>query len=161
MTTGPVRHNAIGPNVLEGWEYYRSDRYGFEFLYPSDWATAPLEQREQADGEQAFVNPEMPTVKIRGWATHLSNDAVQGSATSEPTEDSPTPDMEMNFVTEQGMAGNLNVHSGSEMSSITLTLFQNDRVYKWQGEAPRGEFASFYQLFTYIANQYRIPPDAE
>jgi hypothetical protein len=128
------------------WKTYTNSRYGFEFPYPSNWETLAAPSND--DGI-AFVSPRNQSVEIRGWASNqLSDVTPQESDTKIPT--SP------NFKTVQGVSGMLLVDVGHSVSSMTMTLTQNQVKYYWQGRSPSQEFPDYYRLFYYIAQQYRI-----
>lgn len=121
------------------WKIYKNSRYGFEFPYPSNWKT--LATPTNADGI-VFVSPKKNTVEIRAWA---SNQILESIAPEKP-----------NFQTTQGLTGILAVEVGNSVSSMTLTLTQNQVKYNWQGRTPSQEFQNYYPLFYYIAQQYRV-----
>jgi hypothetical protein len=121
------------------WNIYKNSRYGFEFSYPSNWKT--LVTPTNADGI-VFVSPKNNTVEIRAWA---SNQILESITPEKP-----------NFQTTQGLTGILAVEVGNSVSSMTLTLTQNQVKYNWQGRTPSQEFQNYYPLFYYIAQQYRI-----
>lgn len=121
------------------WNIYKNSRYGFEFPYPSNWKT--LATPTNADGI-VFVSPKNNTVEIRAWA---SNQILESITPEKP-----------NFQTTQGLTGILAVEVGNSVSSMTLTLTQNQVKYNWQGRTPSQEFQNYYPLFYYIAQQYRV-----
>ncbi|WP_066379358.1 MULTISPECIES: hypothetical protein [unclassified Anabaena] len=124
-----------------GWKTYSNSRYGFGFPYPSNWEALAAPSND--DG-MAFVSPRNKTVEIRGWASNQLS-AASNTATSP------------NFQTVQGVSGVLLVEVGDTVSSMQLTLEQNQVRYYWQGRSPSPEFPDYYRLFDYIAQQYRIP----
>lgn len=121
------------------WKNYKNPRYGFEFPYPSNWKT--LATPTNADGI-VFVSPKNNTVEIRAWA---SNEILESRTPEKP-----------NFQTTQGLTGILAVEVGNSVSSMTLTLRQNQVKYNWQGRTPSQEFQNYYPLFYYIVQQYRV-----
>ncbi len=150
----PSSQNSLFSEVeapLDGaWEIYYNPRYDFEFPYPSTWIAAPPPTNR--DG-QAFVDPRYSDVEIRGWANQRLN-----SAQTLPFEASPPVErpVSQNFVTNQGLAGELQVEIGPESSAMTLTLVQGNVTYRWQGRSPSHQFANYYQFFDYVARQYRV-----
>jgi len=131
-TAGWVRSDAT-------WETYNNDRFGFAFLYPSDWIAAP--PPTNLDG-RAFVHPQQPEIQMRGWAGYR----VEEEDTVADT----------NFTTQQGLEGMLTVAIGDRVSTMTLELVRDDIIYTWQAQAPTAEFSDYYRLFDYIARQYRV-----
>lgn len=129
------------------WKTYRNPRYNFEFPYPSHWVAEPPPDNQ--DG-QAFQDPRNAEAEIRGWAGHQIKMAAQ-----QKSKDLP---LKPNFSTQQGLAGELKVNIGPEMSSMTLVLQQGDIRYHWQARSPSQQFDDYYRFFYYIARQYRIPP---
>lgn len=131
------------PEILQSdrWQTYRNDRFDFEFPYPADWVkgTPP----ENGDGV-TFSDPKNPQVMIRGWA-NLMRPSRKPKATPAP-----------NFKTEQGVPGRLEIKVENQ-SSFTVTLYQNNVEYNWQGTAPNQQFGSYYRFFDYVASRYRIP----
>ncbi|MBD2253631.1 hypothetical protein [Nostoc parmelioides] len=121
------------------WKTYKNARYGFEFPYPSNWNA--LATPTNADGV-VLVSPKRNSVEIRAWA---SNQLIE----------SPTSEKD-NFQTSQGLTGILGIEANDSVSSMTLTLTQNQVKYSWQGRSPSQEFPNYYPLFYYIAQQYRI-----
>ena len=130
-TSGVVRTDAT-------WETYRNDRFGFVFLYPSDWISAP--PPSNFDG-QVFIHPHQPQVLIRGWAGYR---LAEGEM----------PDT--NFTTQQGREGHLRVEIGDRVSIMTLQVVRDDIAYAWYAQAPTDEFSRYYRLFDYMARHYRI-----
>lgn len=126
------------------WKTYSNLRYGFEFPYPSNWT--PLTKPTNDDGI-AFVSPRNSNVEIRGWASNQLSPSI--------TEDSQGS-ASYNFQTTQGLRGVLLVETGNTVSSMKLTLSQNQVEYHWQGKSPSQEFSKYYPLFYYIAQQYRV-----
>ncbi|MBE9036651.1 hypothetical protein IQ246_16375 [aff. Roholtiella sp. LEGE 12411] len=127
------------------WKTYNNSRYGFEFLYPSNWTS--LAAPENNDGI-AFVSPHNNSVIIRGWASHQ---IPEFTITDREVKINP------NFQTTQGISGVLVVEVNQQVSSMTLTLTQGQVQYYWQGRSKGQEFPDYYHLFYYIAQQYRIP----
>ncbi|WP_199313475.1 hypothetical protein [Leptolyngbya sp. FACHB-671] len=136
------------------WETYRNSRYGFEFLYPKDWIAEPPPDNQ--DG-QVFRAPDRPGVKVAGWASQIpatSGEVTEGEAT-EPDKILPDPIKE-NFVTEQGLPGELEVQIAAETSSLNLTLEHEGVIYRWQGRSPSQQFEDYYKFFSYVASHYRV-----
>ena len=129
------------------WKTYSNSRYGFEFLYPSNWVAAP--PPEDQDG-QAFTLPQNPAVEIRGWASNQY--ALQKNKAKS---------LQSNFKTKQGLAGQLKVKIGPEQSSMTLTLNQGQFRYSWQGQAPSQQFDNYYRFFYYTAVEYQVSQPKE
>jgi len=134
------------------WKIYRNPRYNFEFPYPSNWV--PSRVPDNRDG-QAFSDPTLPDVEIRGWAGYslLENEITNHKAT--PPK-SPQP-WKQNFTTKQGLTGELQVDVRVDISLMTLTLKHESLLYRWQGRSPSKQFADYYRFFYYIASQYRVP----
>jgi len=129
------------------WEIYTNPRYNFEFPHPSNWTTLPAP--DNGDG-QVFVSPQNPEVDIRGWAgNRLPN--------WENKHKNARKSINYNFQTAQGVSGVLTVEVGKQVSTMKLTLNQEQIRYYWQGRAPSQEFGNYYNAFYYIAQQYRIP----
>ncbi|QKQ74553.1 hypothetical protein [Nostoc sp. TCL240-02] len=128
------------------WKTYSNSRYGFEFPYPSNWASSA----GPANGDGiAFISPQNKTVEIRGWASQqLLNSII--------TEQEPVKKLKSNFQTAQGVSGMLVVEVAQGVGSMTLTLTQGQVKYYWQGRSKSQEFQDYYRLFYYIAQQYRI-----
>lgn len=137
-----------------GWETYQNSRYGFEFLYPKDWIAEPPPDNQ--DG-QAFRAPDRPGVKVAGWASQIPKaaDQVAEGEVTDPENVSPDPIKE-NFVTEQGLSGELEVQIAAETSSLNLTLVHEGVIYRWQGRSPSQQFEDYYKFFSYVASQYRV-----
>lgn len=135
------------------WSTYQNPRYNFEFPYPSNWEPFPIP--DNLDG-QAFRDPQNPSAEVRGWAGHTLSEI-------EPPRDSKSivKSERQNFTTQQGLTGKLQVEIGSETSLMTLTLSQGNVRYTWQGRSDSEEFANYYRFFSYVANQYRLPPSEE
>ena len=129
------------------WKTYYNSRYGFEFLYPSDWVTAT--PPEDQDG-QVFTLPQNPAVEIRGWASNRS---------ALPKDKAKS--LQSNFKTKQGLAGQLKVKISPELSSMTLTLNQGQIRYTWQGQAPSQQFSNYYRFFYYTAAEYQVSQPKE
>lgn len=137
--------NAPGLDISSvSWKTYSNSRYGFEFPYPSNWnsLTAPVN-----DDGIAIVSPRNNNVEIRAWASNQLPQSINQDSTK-----STSP----NFQTTQGLRGVLLVEVDNTVSSMTLTLTQNQVKYDWQGRSPSQEFSNYYPLFYYIAQQYRI-----
>jgi hypothetical protein len=137
-----------------GWETYQNSRYGFEFLYPKGWIAEPPPDNQ--DG-QAFRAPDRPGVTVAGWASQIpdiSDEAAEGES-HDLASISPDPVKE-NFVTEQGLPGELGVQIASETSSLNLTLEYEGVIYRWQGRSPSQQFENYYKFFSYVASQYRV-----
>lgn len=137
-----------------GWETYQNSRYGFEFLYPKDWIAEPPPDNQ--DG-QAFRAPDRPGVKVAGWASQIP--AASGEVTEDEVTDpkSVLPDpIKENFVTEQGLSGELEVQIAAETSSLNLTLEHEGVIYRWQGRSPSQQFEDYYKFFSYVASHYRV-----
>ncbi|NET30975.1 MAG: hypothetical protein F6K19_03100 [Cyanothece sp. SIO1E1] len=135
----------------DAWSTYRNPRYGFEFPYPSDWVMSA--NQDGRDGQTFAL--QNSGVELRGWASQ--NLSTAKSASDDQTQSEITDAAANNFVTEQGIAGNLAVEIDSEISSIQLTLVQEKVVYSWQGISPSDQFADYYKFFDYVARRYRIP----
>ena len=129
------------------WETYHNARYGFEFLYPSNWVAAP--PPEDQDG-QVFTLPQNPAVEIRGWASNRF-----------ALPPNKAKSLESNFKTKQGLAGQLKVKISPEVSSMTLTLNQGQIRYIWQGRAPSQQFDNYYRFFYYTAAEYQVSQHKE
>jgi len=129
------------------WKTYKNYRYGFEFPYPSNWTSSPAPEND--DGI-AFVSPHNKSVVIRGWASHQISESTV-------TDQETTRKINSNFRTTQGIFGVLVVEVDQQVSSMTLTLTQNQVKYYWQGRSESQEFQDYYRLFYYTAQQYRIP----
>lgn len=136
------------------WKIYRNPRYGFEFPYPADWL--PSRPPTNRDG-QSFISPRNAQVEIVGWASQV----LPGSATSRHIGTTNTPTGKQNFTTAQGLAGEVAVDVGPEISSLTLTLVQGQIVYNWQGRSPSAQFPDYYQFFSYVASQYQVLQETE
>jgi hypothetical protein len=126
------------------WKTYSNSRYGFEFPYPSNWTPSITPTND--DGI-ALVSPKSSDVEIRAWA---SNRLAQ------PIDAGREISANYNFQTTQGLKGRLLVETGNTVSSMKLTLIQNQVDYHWQGKSPSQEFSGYYSLFYYIAQQYRV-----
>lgn len=132
------------------WKTYQNPRYGFEFLYPSNWVPAPMP--DNRDG-QAFSDRQNLAVQILGSAgDRLPEIEVV------PSQEKHPKSTQQNFTTQQGRTGKLQVDVGTDFSLMTLTLTQGRIRYTWQGKAPSKQFADYYRFFYYIASQYRLPP---
>ncbi|WP_414565275.1 MULTISPECIES: hypothetical protein [unclassified Anabaena] len=128
------------------WNTYKNSRYGFEFPYPSNWKTLPVPGN--SDGI-ALVSPQNEAVEIRSWAVNLLPESIT-TETNSKTKITP------NFQTDQGISGVLLVEIDQEISLMKLSLIQDEVEYYWQGRSQNLEFPSYYPLFYYIAQQYRI-----
>lgn len=129
------------------WEQYENPRYDFVFPYPDTWIASPV--IDDRDG-QAFSDPNFEAVKMTGWARQASRPTNGDGATPEGLSLSP------NFVTAQGIPGQLEVEIGTDMSVMTLRLSQDGVLYSWEGRSPSGLFDDYYQFFYYVAKNYRI-----
>jgi hypothetical protein len=126
------------------WKTYSNSRYGFEFPYPANWI---LNTPDNGDG----INLVSPTkdAEIRAWASHRLSDAdSQPQPALKPTTD--------NFQTTQGVSGVLVVEADKQVNIIKLTITQGQVQYHWQGQSNSKEFAEYYRLFYYIAQEYKI-----
>jgi hypothetical protein len=125
------------------WETYQNPRYGFEFPYPSNWTAITSDNNDGV----IFVSSQSQDTKIRAWA---SNDLpkLQNPETSKQ--------IDQNFKTDQGISGVLVVEVGQQVSSMKLTINQEQVNYHWQGQTSSKEFKDYYRLFYYIAKQYKI-----
>lgn len=137
-------------NQSATWQTYQNPRYGFEFLYPSNWVPAPMP--DNRDG-QTFSDPQNPAVRIIGVAGHRLPEIKLSSNQKHPPKST-----QQNFTTQQGRTGKLQVDLGADFSSMTLTLTQEGIHYYWRGQSPSQQFANYYRFFYYIASQYRLPP---
>jgi hypothetical protein len=131
-----------GNNVI--WKTYVNYRYSFEFPYPTDWNALPASTNN--DGV-VLVPPEKDTVEIRAWA---SNQIPEFPEQKNKTTINP------NFQTAQGISGVLQVDIAEEISTMRLTLNQNNVVYHWQARSQNQEFSDYYHLFYYMVYHYRI-----
>ncbi|MTJ06994.1 MULTISPECIES: hypothetical protein [unclassified Anabaena] len=122
------------------WKIYRNDRYGFEFPYPNTWKE--LGTPDNSDGI-ALVSPNKKTVEIRSWA-------------SKPLLKSQKSKPEPNFQTNQGVSGVLVVEVSEKVTIMKLTITQEQLEYHWQGQSGSQEFANYYRLFYYVAQEYKI-----
>jgi hypothetical protein len=129
------------------WKTYSNSRYGFEFPYPSNWTSLPAPDNDDGIG---FVSPQKKSVEIRSWAGNRLPDSLTKNRDVKTTIDP-------NFRTVQGVSGVLVVEVDQRVSSMTLTLTQGQIKYYWQGRSQSQEFQAYYNLFYYIAQQYRIP----
>ncbi len=136
---------------LGTWKIYHNQRYGFEFLYPSNWVPAPTPSNR--DG-QAFSGPLQSDVEIRGSAGY-SWQEIEAARYKCACHHHPKVSKQ-NFTTQQGLTGELKVEVASDFSSMTLTLSQGKILYIWQGRASSRQFADYYRFFYYIASQYRV-----
>ncbi|MEH1818166.1 MAG: hypothetical protein V7L31_03555 [Nostoc sp.] len=128
------------------WKTYTNSRYGFEFLYPSNWT--PLAAPANDDGI-AFISAQDNSVEIRGWASHqLPNSIV--------TDQESVKKIKPNFQTTQGVSGVVVVEVDQQVGSMTLTLTQGQVKYYLRGRSKSQKFQDYYRLFYYIAQQYRI-----
>jgi hypothetical protein len=134
------------PTSKLAWETYHNSRYGFEFPYPSNWTS--LAPPDNNDGV-TFVSPQNQDAQIRAWAGNQLPESI--------TQDPKTiKTIDENFQTAQGVSGVLVVEVGEEVSSMQLTITQGQVKYYWQGKSNSKEFRYRYQLFYYIAQQYKI-----
>lgn len=139
-------------DLPNSWDTYRNQRYGFEFLYPSNWIPFPMP--DNRDG-RAFRDPKNPSLEIRGWAVNKLPE-IKPLSLKKPVKESAKPQLQ-NFTTAQGVTGELQVEVGSELSVMTLTLSQGKVQYKWQGQCDSKTFADNYRFFSYVATGYRLP----
>ncbi|HTL89083.1 MAG TPA: hypothetical protein VL134_06765 [Leptolyngbya sp.] len=140
----PLFQNRAEPlqaKLPDRWQTYRNARFEFEFLYPEGWVDSILP--ENRDGV-AFSDPKNPGVEIRSWAEFVRSTPAK------------TPRPAPNFTTEQGLPGRLDVKVEPQISTIALTLYQNNVEYNWRGTAPSGEFGNYYRFFSFIASRYRV-----
>ncbi|MBW4683192.1 MAG: hypothetical protein KME19_24365 [Microcoleus vaginatus WJT46-NPBG5] len=138
-------------------ETYRNPRYKFEFPYPKAWIAA--EPPTNQDG-QAFNDPKNPQVEIRGWAGYRVTSSGKRDKHKRSKKDESQA-LKQNFTTQQGVAGELEVNLGPQISSMTLTLVQGKLEYNCYAQSPSEKFADYYRLFYNIAGQYKIPPAPE
>ncbi|MEA5582970.1 hypothetical protein VB620_16675 [Nodularia harveyana UHCC-0300] len=131
------------PNVT--WDTYTNSRYGFEFPYPNNWNALPAKTNN--DGI-ILVSSKNNSVEIRAWAANRLPESI---ATNSQTTINP------NFKTAQGVSGVLLVEIDQQISSMTLSLTQDQVEYHWQARSENQDFSDYYNLFYYIAYQYRIP----
>lgn len=126
------------------WNTYNNSRYGFEFPYPSNWNALPAKANN--DGI-VLLSPKNNSVEIRAWAAHQLPESIEQNSktTSKP-----------NFQTDQGVSGVLLVEIDQQISSMTLSLTQDEVQYYWQARSQNQEFSDYYHLFYYMAYQYRI-----
>lgn len=169
-----------GSQVVPGeWQIYHNRRFDFSFPYPSDWLALPIP--DNLDG-RGFTDPSNLNVEIIGWAQNnlpqisplvlpnslytLKEDywlaqKYQQSDVYELDEDydldNEINSFPVNFTTERGVVGWLQVEIGIEVSVMKLTIEGEDIIYYWQGQANSEEFDHYYRLFYYIASQYRVP----
>lgn len=143
-------------NSSATWKIYRNPRYQFEFRYPSNWIAAPMP--DNRDG-QAFRDPQQPEIEIRGWAEHRLSGMILNSRTS--TVKNTAQPLQLNFTTQQGVTGQLQVKVGSNLNIMELRLNQGLMLYHWRAQAPSKQFADYYRFFYYIASNYRLPPAAK
>ncbi len=132
----------LAPKVT--WNTYNNSRFGFEFPYPSNWNTLP--DKANNDGI-VLVSPRNNYVEIRAWAAHQLPESI---AENSKTTHKP------NFQTEQGISGVLLVEVDQQISSMSLSLTQDQIQYYWQARSQNEEFSDYYHLFYYIAHQYRV-----
>lgn len=131
------------------WNTYNNPRFHFQFPYPRHWI--PLDPPTNLDG-RAFRHPENPNIEVRGWARlNLTDLNLPNSPPIHP----PNPS-DSNLTTEQGLPAYLDVEVGKEETRITVTLKTDNIIYNLQGRSPNDKFAQYYELFYYIATQYRI-----
>jgi hypothetical protein len=140
-------------NSSATWKIYRNQRYQFEFPYPSNWIATPMP--DNRDG-QAFRDPQQPEIEIRGWAEHNLSGRILNSRTSIP-KNTAQP-LQLNFTTQQGVTGQLQVKVGSDLNIMELRIKQGVVLYHWRAQAPSKKFADYYRFFNYIASNYRLPP---
>ncbi|NEP41288.1 MAG: hypothetical protein F6K35_19485 [Okeania sp. SIO2H7] len=144
LTIGVVVSSCSGTNSGQSnsWKIYSNERYGYQFPYPNNWENTRV--ISNADG-QAFRHPQNPAVEMRAWAGYnLLN-----------SEDSQ-PKAANNFITEEGLPGELRVKIGPEISSMTLRLEKGQIQYYWEAEAPSQQFDDYYKFFYYVASQYDV-----
>ncbi|MDH6057816.1 hypothetical protein [Umezakia ovalisporum] len=126
------------------WNTYNNSRYGFQFPYPSNWN--PLPSTANNDGI-VLVSPRNNSVEIRAWAGNRLPESIrQNSKTT----------INPNFHTAQGVPGVLLVESDQQITSMKLSLTQDQVEYHWQARSQNQQFSDYYHLFYYIAHQYQI-----
>ena len=140
-------------DLARSQQVYQNARFGYTVPYPVGWVTSP--EPTNQDG-QTFINPDNPTIAMRVWA---SNRLATGRNSAERDRNSVSTKQLLNFETEQGIQGNLDIIIGQELSILTLTLPQASTDYSLQAQAPGEEFANYYKLFHALAHQYRIQPE--
>ena len=116
-------------NSSATWKIYRNPRYQFEFLYPSKWIATTMP--DNRDG-QAFRDPQQPGIEIRGWAEHRLSGMILNSRTS--TVKNTAQPLQLNFTTQQGVTGQLQVKVGSDFNIMELRLNQGLVLYHWRGK---------------------------
>jgi hypothetical protein len=50
----------------------------------------------------------------------------------------------------------MSIEVGDQVTVIKLTITQAELEYHWQGKTSSQEFANYYRLFYYIAQEYKI-----
>ncbi|WP_339374019.1 hypothetical protein [Calothrix sp. PCC 6303] len=130
-----------------GWKTYSNSRYEFEFLYPENWQSLSVPENNDGIG---FISPQHPEVEIRGWAGSFLASELQGGKQNLKQAIKP------NFQTKQGIKGTLLVEVTSQRILMTLTLSQGQIKYYWQGRCNSQNFAKYYRLFYYIAQEYKV-----
>ncbi|MEI6445513.1 MAG: hypothetical protein WCO29_20895 [Nostocales cyanobacterium ELA583] len=135
--------NANNLQLEDGtWNIYKNKRYGFEFPYPNKWQV--LGSPDNSDGI-ALVSRNKKNVEIRAYASK----PLLKSSMENPQ---PVP----NFRTHQGFPGVLSVEVGEKVTVMKLTITQEQLEHHWQGQSDRQDFQNYYQLFYYIAQEYKI-----
>ncbi|MBD2165297.1 hypothetical protein H6G04_12915 [Calothrix membranacea FACHB-236] len=129
------------------WKTYINTRYNFEFPYPSNWNALP--PPENNDGI-VFVSPQDESVKIRSWAGNKLPESFNPDQNAKIT-------VNPNFQNAQGISGVLVVEVGQKESSMTLTITQGQIKYYWRGQSQSQDFTDYYNMFYYIAQQYKVP----
>lgn len=124
------------------WKIYKNPRYGFEFPHPNTWQE--LGNPDNSDGI-ALAPANQKTVEIRA---HVSKPLF--------TSPKPNPQPVYNFRTNQGFSGVMSIEVGDQVTVIKLTITQAELEYHWQGKSSSQEFANYYRLFYYIAQEYKI-----
>ncbi|TAE59244.1 MAG: hypothetical protein EAZ76_14330 [Nostocales cyanobacterium] len=125
------------------WKTYKNPRYGFEFPYPKDWQSFPVDNNDGV----TITAPKKPDTEIRAWATKELPE-IQPLGTNTQTN--------QNFETAQGMSGVLTVETNQKTSAMKLTINHQNINYYWQAKTNHQDFKTHYPLFSYIAREYKI-----